>query len=239
MLDIVYTYRFLRMLSMKWEDTDAYKLGIIDENGNALKKSSELKTSKEKKAYTSFIRLVFKFKKMLSAVPGGKSVVARYGAALALLKENKEEVEQMGLNLSIIKKYLKEEVSNTTGGVEEKEQPLGEKGKICKKKKKKEETSNPDEIKTNESLVGILFLEDGGVLLEKRRVIKRRIRNGKRIKRREVVSPRFTRTGRRKLRGGAKTIFKHKHKKAYRKAHTASANAKRRRSMRKRKSYSM
>ena len=31
--DIAYTFRFIRMLVMDWKDWDAYKLGIIDENG--------------------------------------------------------------------------------------------------------------------------------------------------------------------------------------------------------------
>ena len=31
--DITYTFRFIRMMAMDWKDWDAYKLGIIDENG--------------------------------------------------------------------------------------------------------------------------------------------------------------------------------------------------------------
>ena len=38
--------------------------------------------------YTSFIRLVINLKKLMAKVPGGKSVIARYGAALLLIKEH-------------------------------------------------------------------------------------------------------------------------------------------------------
>ena len=38
--------------------------------------------------YTSFHRLVFNLKKIMAKAPGGSSLVARYGAALALIKEH-------------------------------------------------------------------------------------------------------------------------------------------------------
>ena len=31
--DIAYTFRFIRLMVMDWKDWDAYKLGLIDENG--------------------------------------------------------------------------------------------------------------------------------------------------------------------------------------------------------------
>ena len=235
-LDTIYTYKFLRLLSMKWEDTDAYKLGIIDEDGNPLKKYKDLDTKEEKDAYSSFVRMVFKFKRILSKVPGGKSAVVRYSAALALIKEYREEVEKMGVDFKKLEEMLTEEVTNTTTGIEGKEQPLGKKGEVEKKRKKKE--SKDDEIVVKENVVYQVIGESVIRIVEKKYRVKRRIKNGKRIKRREVVgSKRYTRTGNRKLRGGAKTKFKMKHKRAYRKAHTASAEMKRKRSMRKRKSF--
>ena len=35
--DLVYTFRFIRMLVMNWESWDAYKEGIIDKNGKRIK----------------------------------------------------------------------------------------------------------------------------------------------------------------------------------------------------------
>ena len=40
--DLYFVFRFLRLLTMKYTSTEAYKLGIIDKKGKALKKSSEL-----------------------------------------------------------------------------------------------------------------------------------------------------------------------------------------------------
>ena len=44
--DLYFVFRFLRLLTMKWTKTDAYKYKIIDSKGNALKKSSELESIK-------------------------------------------------------------------------------------------------------------------------------------------------------------------------------------------------
>ena len=35
--DLVYTFRFIRMLVMKWPEWDAYKEGIIDDNGKRVR----------------------------------------------------------------------------------------------------------------------------------------------------------------------------------------------------------
>jgi hypothetical protein len=82
--DLVYTLRFLRLLTTKWEDTSAYKLGIIDNEGKKVKKPE---SSEEKSAYNTFHRLVFSLKRLLNKVPGGKSSLASYAAALFLIKE--------------------------------------------------------------------------------------------------------------------------------------------------------
>lgn len=86
-IDVYYTYRFLRLLTMDWKDTDAHKLGIIDEKGVPLKKPSQLMNSEEKDAYTVFHRLVFNIKRIIESLPFGKSKIATFAAALYLLKE--------------------------------------------------------------------------------------------------------------------------------------------------------
>lgn len=84
--DLVYTFRFLRLLTTKFENTEAYKLGIIDETGKR-NKAVVITTAEQKNAYTPFHRLVFNIKKLLEKVPGGSTSVASYAAALFLLKE--------------------------------------------------------------------------------------------------------------------------------------------------------
>jgi len=85
--DLFYAYRFIKLLVSKWEDTDAYKLGILDKDGKLLKKSAQLKTSEEKAAYTVFHRLVFNIKRLLNKLPFGKTRLASWATALFLIKE--------------------------------------------------------------------------------------------------------------------------------------------------------
>lgn len=84
--DLVYTFRFLKLLVTPFEDTEAFKLGIID-NAGKRDKSVRITTAEQKSAYTPFHRLVFNIKKLLAVAPGGSSRIASYAAALYLLKE--------------------------------------------------------------------------------------------------------------------------------------------------------
>lgn len=94
--DLYYAFRFVKLLTTKWEDSDAYKLGIIDENGKRVT-SVKLDTDEKKSAYTPFIRLVYNIKRLLEKVPGAKSTLASYAAALFLLKE-KYELSDKSIN---------------------------------------------------------------------------------------------------------------------------------------------
>ena len=91
--DLVYTIRFLKLLVTPFEKTDAFEAGIIDADGKKNKEFT-LNDMDDRDAYrsyyTPFHRLVFNLKKIMAKVPGGSSVVARYGAALALIKEHGE-----------------------------------------------------------------------------------------------------------------------------------------------------
>jgi len=86
-LNLYFIYKFIRILTTPFESTDAFKLGIIDEKGKILKKSSKLKTEEEKEAYTMMHRLVWKMKRLMEKIPFGKSRLASYAAALWLIKE--------------------------------------------------------------------------------------------------------------------------------------------------------
>lgn len=83
--DFFYAIRFLRLLTTKWENTTAYKLGIVDKNGKKLKKPE---TSEEKSAYNTFHKLVYNIKRLINKIPLGKSTLASYAAALFLIKEH-------------------------------------------------------------------------------------------------------------------------------------------------------
>lgn len=86
--DLVYTFRFIKLLVTRWEDTDAFKLGIIDKNGKQLKKVADFTTWDEKSAYTTFHRLVYNIKRIINKVPFvGSSMLTSLAAALWLIKE--------------------------------------------------------------------------------------------------------------------------------------------------------
>lgn len=87
-LDDLITFRVLYMLVTPFESTDAYKFGIIDKDGHALRKLKDLASDREKEAYSSLHRLVFSLKKLLGKVPGGKSKLASLAAAYWLVKES-------------------------------------------------------------------------------------------------------------------------------------------------------
>ncbi len=86
MIDNLIAFRTLYMLVTPFKDTQAYKLGIIDEKGNNLKKFSTL-TSNEKDAYTYLHRLVFNLKKLINRLPGGENRIKSVIAAFWLIKE--------------------------------------------------------------------------------------------------------------------------------------------------------
>ena len=65
-------------------------MGIIDEKGKILKRRRDLKTDDEKDAYTLSDTLIWNLKKLLGKIPGGKSRIASYGAALFLIKEQQD-----------------------------------------------------------------------------------------------------------------------------------------------------
>ena len=84
--DLAYTFRFIRLMAMDWKSWDAYKLGIIDENGKR-QRSVKLDNDEKKSAYTPFIRLAANLKRLVSAVPGGGSKLGSFASALFLIKE--------------------------------------------------------------------------------------------------------------------------------------------------------
>ena len=114
-IDLFVTYRFLRLLTTPFKDTDAFKLGVIDDKGNRIRKPKssqpavELATSELKNSYTILHKLVFNVKKLFNKVPGLRTKVGTYAAALFLLKDTfKEHVEDPDMFEKEFVKYLKE-----------------------------------------------------------------------------------------------------------------------------------
>ena len=88
--NIYFVYQFLKKLVTPFEKTKAFELGIIDEKGKILKRRRYLEGSEEKDAYNLSDTLIWNIKKLMGKIPGGKSRLASYAAALWLIKEQQD-----------------------------------------------------------------------------------------------------------------------------------------------------
>jgi len=145
-VDNLIAYRILKMLVTNFEDTEAFKLGIIDKHGKSIRKANTLQTSQERDAYTYLNRLVFNVKKIINRLPGGESKMKSLVAALWLVKEQYQSgnrstamlqekfdniMKMMDNRVSlveeeiIVKKFLDEDgaVANVTGAAVSTDQP--------------------------------------------------------------------------------------------------------------------
>ena len=86
----IMAFQIVKILVTPFSETKAFKLGVIDANGN-LKKDPKLFSVEEKESYSALYRIVFKLKKLLAKVPGGKSQIASLAAAYWLVKEGIED----------------------------------------------------------------------------------------------------------------------------------------------------
>ena len=117
-IDLFVTYRFIKLLVTPFDKTPAFKLGIIDAEGKRVMRKTVARgmqptlliTDAEKSAYTVLHKLVFNIKKIFGKVPGLRTKLGTYAAALFLLKDTfKEHVEDPDMFEKEFMKYLKEE----------------------------------------------------------------------------------------------------------------------------------
>lgn len=87
-VDSVIAYRILRMLTTPFEETDAYRLGIVDAKGKELKRMRDLNNVDERDAYTILHRMIFRLKRIVEKVPVENKKLMSFAAALALIKEH-------------------------------------------------------------------------------------------------------------------------------------------------------
>jgi hypothetical protein len=75
------------MMVTNFHDTDAFKLGIIDQHGNVLRKTNQFSTDDERNAFTYLHRLVFNLKKLINRF-GGENKLKSMAAAIWLIRES-------------------------------------------------------------------------------------------------------------------------------------------------------
>ena len=107
-VDLIITYRVIKLLVTPFNKQEAYKYGIIDDKGKVLRKFKTLQKSEEKKSYTVLHRFVFNLKRILQKVGlGGR--LGSFAVALGLLiKEDKSYEPYKQIIESAIITYLKE-----------------------------------------------------------------------------------------------------------------------------------
>lgn len=94
-VDLFLVYSFIKRLATPFEEWPAFKLGIIDKDGNILKKRKDLTKVAERDAFGIYDVMILKLKKLLAKVPGGQTRLATYAAALWLIKEH-ADIEENG-----------------------------------------------------------------------------------------------------------------------------------------------
>ena len=108
-VDLLITYRIMKILVTPFDKQEAFKYGIIDKKGKVLRKWSTIIKPQEKKSYTILHRFIFNLKRILQkAGLGGK--LGTFAVALAtLIREHQEFEEHQKLIESTVIKYLKQE----------------------------------------------------------------------------------------------------------------------------------
>lgn len=138
--DLITAFRIVKILYQDWTKTKAFKLGIIDAEGHKIKSPEGLE---EKSAYSPFIRLVFRLKKLLGMIPGGSSKIGTIAAAYALLRES-EDIDITTLTKEDLDSLFEDAPVNVAGGVAGAEVP--NKAPVLKRKAE-EEPKEPEEKK--------------------------------------------------------------------------------------------
>jgi hypothetical protein len=107
-MDLYFVYKFAKFIALPWEEWPAFKLGIIDDAGNVIKRTRT--SSEEKNNYTLFHRLLRKLKQLLEKVPGMKSKIGKAVAAYFLFKEG---MVKHGANGELLDEAFMEYINDT------------------------------------------------------------------------------------------------------------------------------
>jgi hypothetical protein len=86
-VDVFMVYQFLKRLATPFEKWDAFKEGVIDKEGNIILKKNK-RNQNQKKSLKIFDVMILRLKRLLGKIPGGKTRLASYAAALWLIKED-------------------------------------------------------------------------------------------------------------------------------------------------------
>ena len=106
-LDIGAVYMFLKRLVTPFEEWDAFKTGVIDADGKVITPKKD-RTGEQDRSWGYFDRLVGNLKKLLGKVPGGKTRLGTFAAALLLIKEQELDPDDLEYLEECLHHYMKE-----------------------------------------------------------------------------------------------------------------------------------
>jgi hypothetical protein len=86
-VDVFMVYQFLKRLATPFEKWDAFKQDVIDKQGNIILKKNK-RNANQKDSLKIFDVMILRLKRLLGKIPGGKTRLASYAAALWLIKED-------------------------------------------------------------------------------------------------------------------------------------------------------
>lgn len=119
LVDLYIVYRILRLLTTPFDQWPAYKAGVIDGEGNIIKRSKDRLTQVEMESLTTFDVMILNLKKLIMKLPFGKTKLASYAAALFLIKEEKnltpDTVVEQFTEYMRTAQNLNEEIANAVG----------------------------------------------------------------------------------------------------------------------------
>ena len=107
-IDLLITYRVVKLLVTSWEKHEAFKRGIIDKKGKVLRPSKTLRDDKDKKAYTYLHRFVFNMKRLFQKVGLGSKFGSFFAAMAMILREDKQLMARKDAIEAGVVSYLKE-----------------------------------------------------------------------------------------------------------------------------------
>lgn len=121
LLDNTYALRIIKQLAGDFKDMPAYHLGIIDDKGNVLRKSYQLKSEAERNAYTYLDRVIIIVKKAMDKMisRGDITLKQALSPSLFLVRETVESNSRMTSVLELKLRDLVEMTKNNVTLVEE------------------------------------------------------------------------------------------------------------------------
>jgi len=107
-IDLLITYRVIKLLVTPWEKHEAFKRGIIDKKGKVLRRNKTLKDIQDKRAYTYLHRFVFNMKRLFQKVGLGSRFGSFAGGLAMVLREDKRLMAHKNAIEAGVISYLKE-----------------------------------------------------------------------------------------------------------------------------------